>query len=177
MNHVYVVVDDPRGDFPNGALIGTTEKGVITRHGGRALPCRPDLLKKNGASGFFRRDWGTGWILPSTIPEIICPTVLYAATDSERVHWAARLAPLGTQPVRGGVHLKGDSSQRGPMLAPIHREDLPCPPFQELGHPDDRGGWTIGGEVSMRVSQEGFFGLGLYAFGHGRILWLALSQT
>jgi hypothetical protein len=196
MSHPHwVVVEDATADYLEGSVVDATRAHQLSSRGVALLPFSPDLAKRSGVGGYMRRGWGAGYPLDAHIARMHCPLATYGTPGYEEVHWRARLvadeahvaelrrhfevpegqdAPRWT-PIDGLLRLAPDSSQATPLLARAERVDSPVN-MRELGAPDARGGWTVGGELLVRFPQEGVYGFGVYGSAPGlRVAWAAMS--
>ena len=196
MSHPHwVVVYDETGDYLEGSVVDAARAHQLAARKVALLPFSPDLAKRSGVGGYMRRGWGAGYPLDPRLPRMSCPLAIYGAPGYEEVHWRARLVaddafveelrahfevPEGQDapawlPIEGLLRLAPDSSQATPLVAGAQRVASPVN-VREMGRPDARGGWTVGGEVLVRFPQEGIYGFGLYGSAPGlRVAWAAMS--
>jgi len=182
----FVVVADPDGEFWEGSLVDAQRAAVVNARGGAALPCDPRLFKKSGVGGFAKRAWGAGWPLDYQTPTMCCPLTIWVELTHKRIYWAARLVPkelkleaakAGTLFTTGFVRLIGMQSQHHGWQSPVQasKETQPVS-FDALGKPDERCGWTVGGEGTIHPQGAGFYDFALYGMMPDvRVVWLAAS--
>jgi hypothetical protein len=176
-----IVVEDPKGEYYEGSLVGRQRAIQLQARGVVLLPVEPDLFKLSGAGGYFRRAWGSGWPLDAAHAVMSCRMVLFCDPLHLNLHWAARLVSAevsipASQP-HGFLRISADTSQRTPHNVRLTPVGLPVD-TRTLGPQDDRGGWTVGGRALMSCPGEGHYGMALYGHAPGmRILWAAVSVT
>ncbi len=179
----YIVVEDPENQYFEGSLVEAQRAEQLQQRGVAVLPVVPDLFKKSGAGGFFKRAWGSGWPLDALYPKMTAQMALFCDPIYKQMNWRARLVAspefLAMDPVsrQGQLQLVADTSQRTPFNASCVPIDRPVV-IRELGAPDARGGWVIGGRATIAVQTEGHYGFSLYGHAPGlRVLWAAVSVT
>lgn len=179
-----IVLDDPKGVFWPGAIVGASEARPILRRGGATMPCNPELFRRNAVAGFFSRAWGGGWPLDPTTPRHMCPMLLYTDPLYTSVHWRVRLVPVidaatkeqpaSRGPTSGFLRCVSDSGQAAASAGGVSSSQID---LSELPALDAEGGWTLGGCVSLHSTGEGYQGLAIYGVGRGvRVAWAAVSQ-
>jgi hypothetical protein len=180
----HVVAWDPEGIFWEGAVVEDLDVGRIRARGGVTLPCAPETFTLAGFSGYARRSWGSGWPLEGNTPKLISPIAIFAPGDPHRrLHWAARLVPAAevAPEMRTGVlRLAATEAYWNQHRAVVSEGNAQRNLVQvsEIGKPDERGGWTVGGSCFLHVQGPGNYGLGIYGFAPGmRLAWLAVTLT
>jgi hypothetical protein len=177
----WVVVDDPRGEFWEGAVVDATRARVLEARGACVMPCMPDLFRMSGCAGFSKRAWGAGLALPAGAPVLLAPLTMYLSTEARGVVWRCRLVPDGQRRERyeGFVRFAADSGQRSPLKGAYTeaQEDKPVM-TRDLPAPDEDGGWTVGGKGLAGFSVEGHYGFGIYGTAPGlRVVWVAATTV
>jgi hypothetical protein len=173
-----VVVDDPTGQYWEGAVVSLAQSAVVAGHGGTTLPVVADQFARSGCGGYAKRSWGGGLPLDARVPTMVAPLCLYVDPALRGLVWRARVVPDASRPVErpdGTVRFVADSGQRGCAKA-AYSELLALAVVREWPAQDSRGGWTVGGEGRVTAAQEGVCGFALYACAPGlRVLWVAAS--
>jgi hypothetical protein len=185
----WIVVDDPRGEWHEGALANAARAKQLASRGVTLLPVVPAYFRASGVGGYMRRGWGAGYPLSKDAPQMHCPLLVYldpstAASGIYRattsiLHWRARLLPAekGTKP-SGMLRATADTGQATAQNAHMAPASSAPTDLTKLGEPDERGGWTVGGEAQLNVPMKGHYGFGLYGVGPGlRVAWAAASVT
>jgi hypothetical protein len=173
-----IIIHDPKFRYPIGDLLDG-EKALAKLHGngGVTLPVEPRLLGRNGVSGYFRRDWGSGVRYENLVGTRGCPMVIYAMPDFPRIYWAIRAMPIpGAVESRGTFRLATHSGQYGTITGGLSADGASAEfADQEL---DKDGGVTILGKAKLNCTMEGYLGLCVYGCAVGiRVLWSAVTQT
>ena len=186
----HVVIYDPRDEYWEGALIDAEVAQVLRARKAVTLPIEPQHLHRSAVGGYYRRAWGSGWQLASSIPRMHCPIILFAQPSSVpgsgRLNVAMRLVPDPELLVRlregarlsGAIQVAAESGQPGAHSggfapAPDTRVDV-----AQLGPIDEEDGWTVYAGGSLNVPVEGFFSCALYGAAAGlRVAWVAVSQS
>lgn len=187
-NPNWIVVEDPTGEWWEGALVEESRCRQLESRGVVLLPVLPDLFKRSGVGGFHKRAWGAGHPLHPSRPSIAAPLMLFVSESFEHVHWAARLAldPAYLERVKAGekgifasgfLRFVGDASQSNPTkctLMPTKEADL-----SKL---DDRtlveDGFIIRGDSRVNFPGDGHYGFAFYGTALGlRVVWSAVSQA
>lgn len=188
----HIVIDDPEGEYWEGAVVDRARAGMLRGRGVIMLPYEPRLAKMSAVGGYFRRGWGAGIPLDQG-PKFHSPMILLVLQALPRVHWCARLIPdprekmfprehvketmgrsdsklrLGLDSSQGYSNSGGGVSPIGVMVAQI--KDLPV-------EPDAQGGWTVYGECRLSVPRDGFAEFALYGVAPGfAVSWSAITQT
>jgi len=187
MSQDRIVVWDPEGEYWQGGIVDAETAVPLAARGVCLLPVQRELLKAGAISGFFFRSWGAGWPLEGSVPRMCCPMTLRATPfDSAkpdapmRIYWAARLVPNDPHPHHvGTIRIASDTGQQGAFGCGLSVTDRTAVDLAKLpGHPDEWGGWTIGGDAMFGVASDITIGLGLYCSGPGlRVAWAAVSQS
>lgn len=176
----WMVVHDPIGKHPIGTVLAVEHMRATAEfaRGVVALPIDRDMLgSPNPVVGYFRRDWGFG--VPFNAPGTSrgCPMLLMALPSRYFLHWAARIVPVErSTPVGGQIRLVASTALQLGIGGGISHDDLPK--LNELGPPDDQGGWVIRGRNRISIGQEGFIAFDLYGpVQNARVLWSAVTQS
>jgi|SRR6266850_2779448 len=191
-NAYWIVVDDPRGEWDEGSVVGAERSLQLRARGACLLPFDPDLARRCGVGGYMRRGWGAGYPVDSPHPRMHCPLSVYATPNHAGLHWAARLvgspevmervAQLAARKdampdtgVVGQLKIAADPSQGlANIVAVEHTQGAVA--MKTLGTPDERGGWTIGGVAEARIPTEAVYGFALYGWAPGlRVAWAAVT--
>ncbi len=181
VNGNWVVVQDPEGKFWPGAVVDAARANQLRPRGVALLPVVPALFKLSGVGGYAKREWGSGWPMDEITPRIHSPLTMYCVGEHTKFHWLARLVAdpkFGAGATFDGyLRLSADPSQPNPLKVGLTPDaSRPSINVRELGHPDARNGWTIGGHASAKVPQDGHYGFGFYGSAPGlRIAWAAIS--
>jgi hypothetical protein len=176
----FAVIDDPAGEYWDGAVVGEDRARVLRARRAVCMPINPRLYNTSGVGGYFFRRWGSGYPLDSNIPRANCPMVMYVSKELRVVTWAARIVGDLKRSSGGILRLVPDSSQ--PYLAPGGLAALGNTPVQiladQLGEADEDGGWTIVSTAKLGASADGFQGFALYGHAPGmRVIWSAISLS
>lgn len=190
---MHVVVWDPSGEYWEGGLVDDEAANVLRTRRVAVLPIEPSLIRRSGASGFFKRAWGAGWPIGFTVPTMCCPMVLHCsnADNLQTIHWCARLVPENEQALQsltdrlkeggklnGMLRLAGDSGQPGATSGGFSATAQASVKVEQLGMPDEDGGWTVGGQAKINMPGTGHLGLGLWGSVPGlAVAWAAVSQS
>lgn len=182
----FIVVEDPKGEYWEGAVVNQEYATVLKSRGVALLQVEPHLFRASAIAGFFKRAWGSGWPLDALAPRMHCPMTLYAFKELQALHWAARIVPA-SQAVAdqmaegkgvGTLRFTGDTGQCVGFAGGIMNTGGCYIEAQKLGKPDERGGWTVGGSTVLQVQTEGLFACALYGAAAGlRVVWAAVSQS
>lgn len=184
MHEHEIVIEDPVGDYWEGAIVPVTTAHVLRARGVISLPIASGLVTRGGACGYYRRSWGAGWPLDSDQPRMQAPALLNIVRDERfrRICWAARLRPRtgvdasaleAGASFDGAIQLIGDSGQSGIMGAAVGR-------MLEQGFMEalSKDGGVIFGSHALEIAREGPGGLALYGRARGlRLEWLAITQS
>lgn len=183
----WIVVEDPKGDWFDGALVDATRAQQLAARGVTLLPVLPGYFRSSGVGGFFKRGWGSGHPLSRDNSAMHCPILLYLETqrpgigskiNQSIVHWRARVVGEKDGRRLGQLRLVADTAQATAQNAHIAQGLAKPVDFAQVGAPDERGGWTVGGEVQLNVPMSGHYGFALYGTGPGlRVTWAAASVT
>lgn len=188
----WIVVEDPSGEWWEGALCDAPRARSLAGRGVVLLPVVPDFFRISGVGGYFRRSWGSGFPLSRTVPMFAAPCVV--ALDSTKVarvatgsivttsevHWRARLVPVGDAPesLAGTLRMASDSAQSLARFAPVVPGTSQIIDVAKLGKPDERGGWMVGGKMQTSAPSAGHYGFSLYGYAPGlAVAWVAVSVT
>ena len=182
-----IVIDDPKGDYWDGSLVDEQTARIIEARGGCCLPCVPELFKRAGVGGFFKRAYGAGWPLDFPAPRMFCPLTIWVDQRYRDLHWRARLLPaegactpdgvLIPNRLQGGLRLTADGGHTNAFQSSVSIRGN-SPDAASLGPRDKEGGWTVGGHAIIQPSQDGFFSFSLYGAMPGlRVAWAALSLS
>lgn len=180
MNHAKAnyVLQDPEARYLPGDVLTPQQAGQLEGRGGCSIPIDPQIMAVNGAGGLWVRYFGCG-LRPGVAPHKLAPVILYAMAQPSLVCWRARISPVDkSKPCMGQVRVVGDSAQLGVQLTGFSAMGGAVAVVDQIGEPDPRGGWTVGGEVPTTPTMGGY--LGLCAYGQGdnlRVEWLAVSQV
>ena len=68
-----VVVDDPSGQYWEGALVKGREGHILRSRGVIVLPVDPRMFRFSGIGGYMKRSWGAGFPLTNVVPALNCP--------------------------------------------------------------------------------------------------------
>lgn len=179
-NARHAVLWDPANHFWQGALTTLEQAKVVEQRGGSTIPVHPELFGKNGAAGVAVKRWGAGWPL-GRHPSRISPVLLLLVPGLQRLSWRARLrkrhdAPKDWAP-NGQVRFAVDNEQQhvsqfgfGSVVQPIE--------LAKLGAADDKGGWSVGGEVRVDPATDMYVGFMLWGYGEGTMVEMfAASQV
>lgn len=172
-----IVVWDPTGELPDGAVVtGNQSVGALRNRGVAALPVDADRAF-GAVEGYFRRGWGRGWKYDAMRGERGCPMLLYVKSDRVNIYWLARLIPTGPEP-KGLLRLTTDTSKQTAFAGGLSAVEQRAVDVEQLGPPDRRGGWTIGGRTKLSVAAEGYMALNVYGVAQDlAIVWSAVSQS
>lgn len=188
----WIVVNDPAGEWWEGALCDATRARTLAGRGVVLLPVVPEFFRLSGVGGYFRRSWGSGFPLSRTVPMFAAPcTVALDSTKVQRVatgslvttsevHWRARLVPVGEAPesLQGSLRMASDSAQSLARFAHPVAGTSQVIDVTKLGKADDRAGWLIGGKMQLSCPSPGHYGLSLYGYAPGlAVAWVACSVT
>lgn len=183
----FIVVEDPNGEWWDGALVEEGRKAQLEARGVVLLPVIPDFFRKSGVGGYHKRAWGGGWTLNNTRPTMVAPLTVFCVHGFEVMYWAARVIaePEYVERVEkdergvfsGFVRFVNDSSQVNPNKCGVSPRD-----FVEMSTLDKRtfseGGFILRGAVRVSIPQDGHYGFALYGTAPGlRIVWAAASQA
>jgi hypothetical protein len=184
----WIVVEDPRREWNEGSLVEAAKARQLASRGVTLMPVVTRYFRE-GDGGFFKRAWGSGYPLSRDTPRLHCPMVVHLDPSVPThgvnrgstcvVHWRARLVSgePGTRR-QGQLRLSFDTGQsvvQQVTFAPGYGGPVN---LATIGEPDERGGWTIGGENQANVPLRGHYGFGLYGMGPGLLVtWAALSVT
>jgi hypothetical protein len=173
-----IVVWDPTGEHPEGALFNDVQAMSLAARGVALLPVAPRLFAASGVGGYARRAWGPGVDLDVQLPRLSCPLTIYLAKEMRALHWLARLVPSASGAAHHGqLRLTADSNQPGTQNASFQPAGNAVD-LRALGAPDAHGGWTVGGKGGVSANLDGYAGFALYGTGAGlRVTWAALSQA
>lgn len=171
-----IVVADMNGKVPAGSMFEGHLADHLRQAGCIVLPVDPDLFERNPVSGYFERCWGPGWRWAGERPTRGCPMLLFVTTGVKFVHWAARAVPT-EEPQRGVLRLTSHGAVQaagvGGLSASAEAVNLAT-----LGAPDEHGGWNVGGQSAVSLSQDGYLSLSLYGACSGiKVLFTAVSCT
>lgn len=186
-NPNWLVVEDPTGEWWEGALVEESRKAQLEARGVVLLPVLPDLFRRSGVGGFHKRAWGAGWPVLPARPTIVAPLTLYCSASFAFVHWAARVMPSSEQyeriensekgVIQGFLRFIADASQAIPNKAG-------CQPVVEcdLSTLDNRTvqerGFIVRGSAKVSIPGDGHYGFALYGAAAGlRVVWAAASQS
>lgn len=188
----HVVVEDPEGQYWEGALVSAeNDAPLIRRRGGITLPIEQDLVAYSAVGGYFRRSWGSGWPLGTAVPRRCCPMMLYIGpvnTEMLRsIHCAVRIVPDSDQVLRecaekgglpGNLRLSTDTGQPGVFGGGFGATERTCAVFTQLGKPDSQGGWNLYLAGTVNAPANSLVGYCLYGAAPGlRVAWAAISQS
>lgn len=183
-----IVVEDLSGEFWEGALISHQQAAKLKGQGVTVLPVVPSIFRRNGIAGYSKRAWGAGWEAPQA-PKSIAPITLYTVPDQPVISWSARIMPTpemldamaeGKDKPTGFLRLVTDTAQYQTMGGGLtsHSGYNSAIPIENLGEPDSKGGWVIGGKALLSLQGEGYYGFALYGACRGiRVVWLAITQS
>lgn len=183
-NPNYIVVEDPDGEYWEGAVIPAGKAKMLEARGVIALPYEPSLAHI-GNGGFMKRSFGGGFPLESRTPRMNAPLTLWLNKSFPWLTWCARLMPDDSiiERVRAGEKLEGilrfsaDSQMPTAHVATLSSKQHPLT-IKQLGALDDLDGWIIGGSAKVNLSQENHYGFGLYGMAPGvRVIWLAAATA
>jgi len=165
-----IVVHDPRREVPDGQIIrGELEVAKAKSHGLLLLPVDLDHAA-DGLGGYFRRGWGTGWLMNRNSGERACPMALGADPEFGWIYWAAWVVSSGGDP-RGSVRLASDTTVPGVMQAGIGASDA-----ADLGGNPE--GFAIAGKCQLTAKQRGPIAVSLWGVAkHSLIVVSAVSTT
>lgn len=178
---MYIVVDDPRGEWNEGSLVEESRARVLTSEGVALLPVDSQLFRYSGVGGYARRAWGSGISLSNQHPRLLVPMTLFVDQTVRNLNWLVRLIPDAEMPgirrFNGILRLMQDSSQAhsavGGLGAATQSFDL-----SEIGAPDAQGGWTLRGTYDLAPHAAGHMGIALYGTAPGlRVVWSAISAS
>lgn len=189
MQNQYIVIHDPCGGFWEGAVIDQRQAHQLKQSGVSVLPVNPNLFRINGAAGFVKRAWGSGWTLENTIPAALCPLVMFVVPEQQVINFAVRLVP--TQEAlemmdskeskwspSGRLRLVTDTSQHGVATGGLASLPETTLDIDSLVYDEDTLGWTMYGKASLNALGEGYYGFALYGYVPGmKVAWFAMSQT
>lgn len=183
-----IVVWDPDGEYWPGALVNPptlTPGGMMVDPGSTAglvkrgvvmLPVEPKLFRLSGVGGYAKREWGSGWPLPTGVSKNFAPLTLYCTSDYEYIHWCVRL--MGEGATDGALRIASDASQPNPLRAGLTYDTASHVDLRQLGPVDKHGGWTVGGSARAKLPCDGTYGFSLYGVGNGlRVVFAAMSQA
>lgn len=188
----HVVLEDPRGEFWEGALVSLEIALVLRSRGVATLPIASALLARSSVGGYFKRAWGSGWPLSSVLPQMHCPMILWAAVGTQneplrRINFAARLVPdpevlaavrRGAK-LAGAIRIAAESGQPGAFSGGLSPDvDTAVDANDLTGKLDEFDGWTVYGGANLNVPSDGFFAAAIYGSIPGlRVAWAAVSQS
>jgi hypothetical protein len=183
MNQDHIVVWDPEAKYWEGSLVNAQTATQVRGRGGVALPVDASLFALSGVGGYARRAWGAGWPCEATTPRMFCPLTVYLTPEHRRLIWAARVVPDEAHAAKaretgidGQALMMTSFLARGNTYQASVTPRVAARPMRELGPVDERGGWTIGGEVAIHPSIEGNHAFALYGAVRGaRVVWVALT--
>lgn len=183
----WIVVEDPLGEWWEGALVDEGRKRQLESRGVVLLPCLPDLFRRSGVGGFHKRAWGAGLSVNGSQPRTVAPLTVYCSPEFHGMYWAARLIPEPPMVDRimndernvfqGFLRFIADASQANPNKLGVTPRNV-----FDLGTLDKRhyvqGGFIIRGDATLTVPGEAHYGFALYGTAPGlRIVWMAASQA
>jgi hypothetical protein len=186
----HVVVWDPSDEYWEGAVVDQIKVNELQGRGAVTLPCKPELFRYAGVSGYSRRSWGSGWPLDTVVPRLVCPLTMFISEDAPKnLNWCARIGPAaealhrinaGKEAAQGVLRMAGHE-QRGTLRTPVVTDgpmSSNTVEISKLGELDAFGGWTVRGRAKIHVMGEGCYGLSLFGFAPGlKILWVAASLS
>lgn len=169
-----VVIHDPSGDNPTGEIVEGKKAELLVARGIPSLPVDPNLLSRNGVSGYSKREFGRGISLDANSSRRGCSTVLYVMPSHQKINWCARIIPTSAGMVaRGRLRLANDTAQVNVIKGGIATAE-----FAEVSGKLGAEGLTIAGSSRFIANMEGYMGLCLYGtLANARVLWLAISQS
>jgi hypothetical protein len=188
----WIVVEDPTGEWWEGALTDAARARQLAGRGVVLLPVVPEFFRVSGVGGYFSRSFGSGFPLSRTVPMFAAPcTVALDSTKVQRVatgsivttselHWRARLVPVGEAPesLQGTIRMASDSAQSLARFAPVVPGTSGVIDVAKLGKPDERGSWMVGGKLQASCPSPGHYGFSLYGYAPGlAVAWVACSVT
>jgi len=202
----FIVVEDPKGEFWEGALVDEMNAQALRAREVVLLPVIPDLFRRSGVGGFHKRAWGSGWSVDHFSPRVICPLTMYCAQYTDENHralsqlnWAAKIVLTDEIKARlkighpdllpGFLKITSDASQFSPFKAGVvpktDRDDRVGDRPAELLFKDlvtykqkEDGMLVLTGKATLTIPGDGYYGFGLYAMGTGlKVVWLAVSQS
>lgn len=168
-----VVISDPTGDIPPGEIVEGRKAELLVAKHIPSLPIDPQLLRRNGAAGYTKREYGRGVAFVGNSSQRACQATLYVMPSHQAINWCAAIAPNRAHAhVKGRIRLANDPSQVNVIKAGIATAQ-----YAEVDEEVD-GQLVISGSSRFITSMEGFLGVSLYGtLSDARVLWLAVSQS
>jgi hypothetical protein len=181
MSSVHIVIEDPSNTYWEGSLVESIQARKLALAGVALLPVEPNLFRLSSIAGYTKRAWGAGVSLASQAATHVAPLTLFAVPGFATLHWAARLvkdeALQHVKGYNGLIRIANDTQQPGVKTSGLLNMLQAPPELSELGEPDERGGWNIGGSYRIGVPDAAFMGLSLFGTAPGlRLVWLAATQ-
>lgn len=178
----HVVLYDPSDHFWEGALIDPANASQVEAKGVATLPVMTESIGLNGAGGYAKRAWGSGWPLKAH-PSATAKVVLFVRPGIERFHWKVRIrhqqGPGGD--LHGQIRFCPDASQLLTTASGLSAGGEQGAGFdlRKLeGMEESNAAWHVGGTFGMRVADYGYVGFAVFGHGAGfSIEWAAVSQT
>lgn len=184
----WVVVET--GKRIEGEILDGIQANQAASQGDVLLPVDPQIMKRSGIAGYYRRAYGKGEPLSSAsiVSKCVAQMTLWLASDTfqpTKLVWKARVFPdpvtrkMWTEgrPLEGFMRLISDNSQESAMFFGRASEQIfELKNIARVTMPDD--GIVIGGETAITIPQNGFYGVSLFGRMPGfNLRWLAASQV
>ena len=185
MSQQSIILEDPRLEYLPGALVEPAKATMLEAQGVITMPALSELFHHGAVAGFFRRDWGSGWSIPS-MPGPCAPMVMFTVPGLPVINWCAKLIATpklkkemanGQHPI-GLLRLVADGGQAGTSSVGLANTEQSVIDLSTMQAPADDGTWIVRGRAKMHAPTSSFVGYTLY--GHARemrVVWAAISQT
>lgn len=184
----FIVVEDRTGEWWEGALVDQARARQLEAKGVVLLPVVPDLFKRSGVGGFTKRAWGSGWMLDSLHPRVVCPLTMFCAQQYTKLSWAAKVIPTPEmlkklernvpELLQGFIKIAADAGQAIAYKAGVSpTEDFLVKDLTAKKLTED-GAFILRGTAKLSLPADAHYGFALYAMATGLgVVWLAASQS
>lgn len=180
LNQDRVIVWDGTAQDRVGTLVRSTQALIGEELHGRivTLPIDARMFGVSALGGMFLRMWGAGVRFTDLRVRRGCPMALHIVQDVAFLHWALRAEKIDKNAgVRGTLTIVGTSDPVIPMVGTLSALGRSVD-LSQLGEPDERGGWTLRGRLSVRTMQDGLCPLAVQAVAENLLVrWVAVTQS